>query len=148
MNLATVTFMDTTKLRTFSAVRTASSLAAAIGIVLSLVFSSWLGADSLNWQVAIAVLALAVGIPHGSLDHLVTLPKSKPLLMALFITIYVAIAQGHWFFDREQILGIYGPLNIPLEEYLFFMVIPMAAIFTIEGVTTVKPHWRKDEFGE
>ena len=59
-----------------------------------------------------------------------------------------AIAQGHWFFDREQILGIYGPFNIPLEEYLFFMVIPIAAIFTIEGVTTVKPHWRKDEFGE
>jgi hypothetical protein len=24
----------------------------------------------------------------------------------------------------------------------------MAAIFTIEGVTKVKPHWRKDEFGE
>ncbi len=59
-----------------------------------------------------------------------------------------AIAQGHWFFDREQILGIYGPFNSPLEEYLFFMVVPMAALFTIEGVTTVKPHWRKDEFGE
>ncbi len=59
-----------------------------------------------------------------------------------------AIAQGHWFFDREQILGIYGPFNIPLEEYLFFIIIPMAALFTIEGVTTVKPHWRKDEFGE
>jgi hypothetical protein len=27
-------------------------------------------------------------------------------------------------------------------------VIPMAAIMTIEGVTTVKPHWRKDEFGK
>jgi hypothetical protein len=24
----------------------------------------------------------------------------------------------------------------------------MAAIMTIEGVTTVKPHWRKDEFGK
>jgi hypothetical protein len=48
----------------------------------------------------------------------------------------------------QQILGIYGPLGIPLEEYIFFMVIPMAAIFTIEGVTTVKTHWRKDEFGE
>lgn len=59
-----------------------------------------------------------------------------------------AIAQGHWFFDRTQILGIYGPFNIPLEEYLFFIVIPIAALFTIEGVTTVKPHWRKDEFGE
>jgi lycopene cyclase domain-containing protein len=59
-----------------------------------------------------------------------------------------AISKGHWFFDREQILGIYGPLNIPLEEYLFFIVIPMAAIMTIEGVTTVQPHWRKDEFGQ
>ena len=59
-----------------------------------------------------------------------------------------AIDQGHWFFDREQMLGIVGPFNIPLEEYLFFIVIPMAAIFTIEGVTKVKPHWHKEEFGE
>jgi len=59
-----------------------------------------------------------------------------------------AISKGHWFFDRDQMLGIVGPLNIPLEEYLFFIVIPMAAIMTIEGVTTVKPHWRKDEFGK
>ena len=59
-----------------------------------------------------------------------------------------AISKVHWFFDREQMLGIVGPLNIPLEEYLFFIVIPMAAIMTIEGVTTVKPHWRKDEFGQ
>jgi lycopene cyclase domain-containing protein len=59
-----------------------------------------------------------------------------------------AISKGHWFFDPEQTLGIYGPLNIPLEEYLFFLIVPMAVIFTIEGVTTVKPHWRKDEFGE
>lgn len=54
-----------------------------------------------------------------------------------------AIAQGHWFFDRKQILGIYGPFEIPLEEYLFFIVVPMAALMTIEAVTTVKPHWRK-----
>ena len=71
-----------------------------------------------------------------------------PVLVVFSIWDAYAIAQGHWFFDREQILGIYGPFSIPLEEYLFFMVIPMAAIFTIEGVTTVKPHWRKDEFGE
>ena len=59
-----------------------------------------------------------------------------------------AIAQGHWFFDRTQMLGIYGPFSIPLEEYLFFLFVPLAAILTIEGVTTVKPHWRKGEFGE
>jgi len=59
-----------------------------------------------------------------------------------------AIAQGHWFFNRDQMLGIYGPLKIPLEEYLFFIVVPLAAIFTLEAVVTVKPHWRKNEFGE
>ena len=46
-----------------------------------------------------------------------------------------AIAQGHWFFDRTQMLGIYGPFSIPLEEYIFFLFVPLAAILTIEGVT-------------
>jgi len=64
----------------------------AATIVLTLLFSSWFGADSLNWQVALAATALAIGIPHGALDHLVTLPKSKPLVMALFVAIYVLVA--------------------------------------------------------
>ena len=54
-----------------------------------------------------------------------------------------AIAQGHWFFDREQTLGIYGPFDIPLEEFLFFTIIPLAAIMTIEAVTTVNKHWKQ-----
>jgi len=84
--------MDTAKLRTFSRVRAFSSGAVALAIVLSMLFSSWLGTDSLNWQVVLAIVALACGIPHGALDHLVTLPKAKPFKMALFIAIYVAIA--------------------------------------------------------
>ena len=59
-----------------------------------------------------------------------------------------AISKGHWFFDRAQILGIYGPFSIPLEEYLFFFIVPLAAILTLEGITTVIPKWRKREFGE
>ena len=84
--------MDAAKLKTFSRVRTFSSTVVAAAIALSLIFSSWLGADSLSWQVAMAVVALAIGIPHGALDHLVTLPKAQPIKMALFIAIYVAIA--------------------------------------------------------
>ena len=53
-----------------------------------------------------------------------------------------AIDRGHWYFDHDQILGIFGPFDIPLEEFLFFTVIPMAAIMTIEGVRTVKKHWK------
>ena len=71
-----------------------------------------------------------------------------PISILFLIWDAYAISQGHWFFDRSQILGIFGPGNIPLEEYLFFVVVPLAAILTIEGVTTVKPHWRKGEFGE
>lgn len=53
-----------------------------------------------------------------------------------------AIKSGHWRFDEAQILGIYGPFSIPLEEYLFFIVVPIAAIMTIEAVRAVKKHWR------
>ena len=63
---------------------------------------------------------------------------------ALFIVCDAyAISQVHLFFDRDQVLGIFGPFGIPLEEYLFFIVVPMAALLTIEAVTTVKPHWKK-----
>ena len=54
-----------------------------------------------------------------------------------------AISKGHWFFDRDQMLGIVGPLNIPLEEYLFFIFIPMAAILTLEGVKDVLRRFSK-----
>ena len=69
-----------------------------------------------------------------------------PVSLLFLIWDAYAIKRGHWFFDRNQILGIYGPFNIPLEEYLFFIVVPYAAIFTIEAVLNVKPHWRKSEF--
>ena len=46
----------------------------------------------MGWQVVVAVIALAIGIPHGALDHLVTLPKAQPRKMAIFIAIYVAVA--------------------------------------------------------
>ena len=39
-----------------------------------------------------ALIALAVGIPHGALDHLVTLPRTSAAKMAVFILIYVAVA--------------------------------------------------------
>ena len=92
MNIATVSVMEMAKLKTFSRVRTFSSAIVAIAIALSIAFSSWLGAESLNWQVVMAVTALAIGIPHGALDHLVTLPKAQPFKMAVFVTIYIAIA--------------------------------------------------------
>ena len=52
-----------------------------------------------------------------------------------------AISRHHWHFDLTQILKIYGPFNIPLEEYLFFIIVPIAAIMTLEAVRKRRPHW-------
>ena len=52
-----------------------------------------------------------------------------------------AISRHHWHFDLTQILQIYGPFNIPIEEYLFFIIVPIAAVMTLEAVRTRRPHW-------
>ena len=104
------------KLRLFDRVRTLSSAAVAIAIVLSLLFSQWLGADSLGWQLVLATIALGIGIPHGAMDHLVTLLKSAPVRMALFVIIYVAIA----------LLAIYAILR--WNVWGFILVVVMSAI--------------------
>lgn len=64
-----------------------------------------------------------------------------PVALCFLIWDAYAIANKHWFFDKEQIIGVFGPLNIPLEEYLFFIIIPLAAIMTIEAVRAVKKDW-------
>ena len=46
----------------FKQVRLFSSVAAGIGILLSLIFSGLLQTSSMGWQVVIAVIALAIGI--------------------------------------------------------------------------------------
>ena len=73
-------------------VRKYSRFAVGFAILLSLAFSRFIEETSITWQVVIALIALAIGIPHGALDHLVTLPRSSAKKMALFISIYVAVA--------------------------------------------------------
>ena len=65
------------------------------------------------------------------------------LPVSIFFLIWdaYAIEKGHWFFDEKQMIGVVGPFDIPLEEFLFFIVVPLAAIMTIEAVSTVKKHW-------
>jgi lycopene cyclase domain-containing protein len=54
-----------------------------------------------------------------------------------------AIESGHWRFDKDQIFEVFGPFSIPLEEYLFFFIVPLAALMTIEAVLKVNPHWKR-----
>ena len=64
-----------------------------------------------------------------------------PVALVFLLWDSYAIKNGHWRFDRNQIIGIYGPFKIPLEEFLFFLIVPLAALMTIEAVRKVKKHW-------
>ncbi|MFF5292492.1 lycopene cyclase domain-containing protein [Paractinoplanes globisporus] len=48
-----------------------------------------------------------------------------------------AIAAGHWHFDRSQMTGVVFPGGLPLDEVLFFLVVPVCAILGLEAVRTV-----------
>ena len=94
------------KQRLFNATRSYSQLLVGVSVILSILFTAFLGSDNLNWQISLAVIALVIGIPHGALDHLVTLPKNKPAKMALFVVIYVLIAVAAvWAILRWNVLG-------------------------------------------
>jgi lycopene cyclase domain-containing protein len=53
----------------------------------------------------------------------------------------VATAAGHWRFDPAQTfaLRLWG---LPLEEYAFFVVIPLAGILTYEAVAVARSRRR------
>ena len=45
-----------------------------------------------------------------------------------------AIASGHWWFDEDLITGITLPGDLPVDEVVFFILVPLAAILTLEAV--------------
>ncbi|WP_346834034.1 lycopene cyclase domain-containing protein [Saccharothrix sp. CCNWLY140-2] len=47
----------------------------------------------------------------------------------------VAIARGHWTFAEEFTLGVVLPGGMPVEEVLFFVVVPVCAVLTYEAVS-------------
>jgi lycopene cyclase domain-containing protein len=65
-----------------------------------------------------------------------------PTAIIFLVWDYYAVVNGHWWFDKEQVVGIFGPKGIPLEEFLFFIVVPLASLLTIEAVRTQKRHWK------
>ena len=48
-----------------------------------------------------------------------------------------AIAAGHWSFDLGQTTGVLLPGGLPLEELLFFLVVPLCVVLGFEAVRAV-----------
>jgi hypothetical protein len=48
-----------------------------------------------------------------------------------------AITQDHWRYSAALTLGVRLPGGIPVEEVLFFLVVPVCAVLALEAVRTV-----------
>lgn len=58
-----------------------------------------------------------------------------------------AIGAGHWSYDPAQLVGVVLPGALPLEELLFFLVVPACAVLAFEAVRAVKGWPAGDEPG-
>ncbi|WP_232796969.1 lycopene cyclase domain-containing protein [Blastococcus atacamensis] len=48
-----------------------------------------------------------------------------------------AIAQGHWDYSATRTLDVRLPGGIPVEEVLFFLVVPLCSVLALEAVRRV-----------
>jgi lycopene cyclase domain-containing protein len=60
-----------------------------------------------------------------------------PVVVVMFAWDGYAIAHGQWTFSPTQSLGWLLPWRVPVEELVFFVVVPFASILTLEGVRSV-----------
>jgi lycopene cyclase domain-containing protein len=54
-----------------------------------------------------------------------------------------AIAAGVWRYNPRYVTGVTLPPSLPLEEALFFLVIPICAVLTLETVRRLAPSRRR-----
>ena len=73
----------------------------------------------------------------------------RRLLLAVLPTAVVfvtwdlyAIHAGHWTYEARWLTTVVLPGGLPLDEVLFFVVIPVCAVLTLEAVRRCRPSWR------
>jgi beta-carotene 15,15'-dioxygenase len=76
----------------FNGVRRFSSSAVLFGIFAASFLNPLVGNKNLSWQVLLALIAIAIGIPHGAVDHLIAIKTDSKFKLAILILGYVAIA--------------------------------------------------------
>jgi lycopene cyclase domain-containing protein len=47
---------------------------------------------------------------------------------------YWAITKKNWYFDSKQILGVPFIAHIPIEEILFFIIVPLTTVVTYKAL--------------
>ena len=85
--------------------------------------------------VLIFIATCAVGVNFGFRLKFSKRLKLFLLTDSLILVLYLiwdfwAISKGSWFFDPDQILGIMLLGRLPIEEFLFFIIVPLMTVLT------------------
>jgi len=69
-------------------------------------------------------------------------PRRLAAAMGIPLAIFVlwdviAIARDHWEYNPKYVTGWDLPLDLPVEELAFFLVIPICSLLTLEAVRRV-----------
>lgn len=60
-----------------------------------------------------------------------------PVALVFSLWDVLALRAGHWWLDPAQTTGVLLPAGLPLDELLFFLVVPLCAILGFEAVRAV-----------
>lgn len=63
-----------------------------------------------------------------------------PVVAIFYVWDIVAIARGHWTFSERYTTGVVLPGGVPLEELVFFVIIPICALLSYEAVRNLLGH--------
>ena len=75
-----------------------SSRIAVIGAIITFGIFDLISIElPLSGQIVIAVIALLIGIPHGAIDHLITIPRESRVRFITFIIFYILLAVAAGF---------------------------------------------------
>ncbi len=66
-----------------------------------------------------------------------------PVAVVFVIWDVIAVAAGVWWYNPRYILGLIVPGELPLEELLFFLVIPVCGLLTYSAVSTMLAMFRR-----
>jgi lycopene cyclase domain-containing protein len=72
------------------------------------------------------------------------LARALALPFAVFVVWdVIAIHRGHWSYDPRYVTGWDLPFDLPIEELVFFVVIPICALLTYEAVQRMSQRARR-----
>jgi lycopene cyclase domain-containing protein len=95
-----------------------------------------------HWTYMLLLLAcLGASVPLEAVFGLRVLRRPRILAAALLPELVIVLAwdlyaihQHQWSYDPRRTVGVHLPGGIPLEEVLFFVVVPICAVLTFEAV--------------